>query len=357
MNERLRALSKNKWVIAAGIALVVLIGIRIALPYVVKYYANKSLANMEGYTGHVEDIDMHLWRGAYEIQELEINKRAGKVPVPFFSCTSIDITLDWEAIFDGAIVGDITIMRPQINFVAGPSEKQEQTGEEGDWRQVVDELIPITINKFSVLDGEIHYRDFNSDPKVDIFMDSLYVTAANLTNSKNYTQSLVARVDARGYAMEEAPFTFHLDIDPYADKPTFNMDFELGKLDLTKLNEFTEAYANIDLENGTMELYGEVKSVNGAFEGYIKPLFDSIEVVNFEKDKENILKLAWEAIVGTVTEIFENQPKDRVATRIPLSGNIDDPSVDIWSTIGNIIVNAFIQVFVPGIEQSVKFNE
>ena len=49
---------------------VLLIAIRIVLPYIVLHYANKTLANMKGYYGHIDDIDLSLYRGAYIINDI-----------------------------------------------------------------------------------------------------------------------------------------------------------------------------------------------------------------------------------------------------------------------------------------------
>ncbi len=53
---------------------VLLITIRLILPYVVLHYANKTLANMKGYFGHIENIDLSICRGAYVIKDIYLNK-------------------------------------------------------------------------------------------------------------------------------------------------------------------------------------------------------------------------------------------------------------------------------------------
>lgn len=63
------------WLKVAIILLVLVVAIRIALPYVVLRYTNKTLATMNGYTGHVEDIEIALLRGAYKIDSIYINKK------------------------------------------------------------------------------------------------------------------------------------------------------------------------------------------------------------------------------------------------------------------------------------------
>ena len=43
-----------------------IIALRTALPYILLHYTNNILAEMNGYYGHVEDIDVALYRGAYQ---------------------------------------------------------------------------------------------------------------------------------------------------------------------------------------------------------------------------------------------------------------------------------------------------
>ncbi len=54
-----------------------------------------------------------------------------------------------------------------------------------------------------------------------------------------------------------------------------------------------------------------------------------------------------------VPEIFQDQKNDRVATRIPLSGTVQDPKLGFWPTLGNVVRNAFIESFQPRLDQSV----
>jgi uncharacterized protein involved in outer membrane biogenesis len=105
----------------------ILITVRIALPYIVKDYVNKTLSEIPDYKGVVEDIDMNLLRGACEIEIVSLVKTDGKVPVPFFSADKIDLSVQWSALFEGSLVGEIILENPKINFVAGPTEEQSQS--------------------------------------------------------------------------------------------------------------------------------------------------------------------------------------------------------------------------------------
>jgi hypothetical protein len=57
--------------------------------------------------------------------------------------------------------------------------------------------------------------------------------------------------------------------------------------------------------------------------------------------------------VGAIEELFEDQSKDRAATKAPISGRFDDPDVDVWTTVTKLVVNAFIEALFPGIDRTV----
>jgi uncharacterized protein involved in outer membrane biogenesis len=115
----------------------ILLVVRIALPYIVKDYVNKTLSEIPGYKGIVEDINISLLRGAYEIENVSLVKTDGDVPVPFFSADLIDLSVQWGALFEGSIVGEIILENPKINFVSGPSEEQSQSSVNDSWTDKV----------------------------------------------------------------------------------------------------------------------------------------------------------------------------------------------------------------------------
>jgi len=65
-----------------GLVLLILAA-RVAAPYVIERVVNDKLDQLDGYTGHIDDVDLNLWRGAYEVENIVIEKTGGKVPVPF----------------------------------------------------------------------------------------------------------------------------------------------------------------------------------------------------------------------------------------------------------------------------------
>ena len=57
--------------------------------------------------------------------------------------------------------------------------------------------------------------------------------------------------------------------------------------------------------------------------------------------------------MGATQEGLEDQPKDRSATRIPISGTVQDPEIGFWATFASTLRNAFVEGLVPQLEGSV----
>jgi uncharacterized protein involved in outer membrane biogenesis len=324
---------------------VVLIVAHALLPFWVRDYANRKLSEIPGYTGHVNAVTLHLWRGAYQIHGVKIEKTEGHVPVPFFSAPLVDLSVQWKALWERSFVGEIDFYSPQLNLVVGKSKASSQTDVDQPWAQKVKQLFPLRINRFAVHNGEAHYRDYSKEPNVDIPVDQLQLVATNLTNSKKISKNLIAEIVMQGRLLKSGEGRSQISLDPYAARPTFALNLELRDLPLVKLNEFAKAYAGFTFESGTLRLATEMNSKNGAFRGYVEPVFDHMGIFNPKHDSDNPLNFMWQAILGGLTEIVRNHPKDRFGTRVPYSGTFDTPQPAIMTTVFNVFRNAFVKAF------------
>ncbi|MFI5152963.1 MAG: DUF748 domain-containing protein [Chitinophagales bacterium] len=343
-------------VIILGSLLILLIAARIALPYILLRAVNRELTKIPGYTGKVDDLDVSLIRGAYKLKGLNLVKTGGKVPVPFFSADIIDLSIQWNALLHGRIVGEIVVDHVVLNFVKGPTEETSQTKIDKKWTDVVDHLMPLKLNRFEIINSEIHYRDFYSKPKVDIYAKEVHILAQNLSNVNKNKEALPSTAEgtAKVYGGHAK---VSMKLNPLNNSPTFDANAEMVGLDITNLNNFLEAYGKLDVKQGTISIYTEAAAKDKKIIGYTKPIIKDLKVVNWEKDKDQPLKLAWEAVVGTVAWIFKNHEKDQLATKAEFEGNIKNPDVSTWYIIGQLLQNAFIQALYPALENSVNVNQ
>jgi Domain of Unknown Function (DUF748) len=339
------------------VVVALLVVIRLILPYVVLHYANKTLASMDGYYGHIEDIDLAIIRGAYKIDSIYLNKTdsATQKQSPFFSASSIDLSVEWKSLFKGSIVGELYFEKPEIKFTKEKVEPEDLRNDSTDFRKLLEDFMPLEVNRFEITNGKIQYLDSISSPKVDISMTNVYLTALNLRNSYDSSTLLPASVMANANVYE-GDFIFNMKINPLAEEPTFDMNADLKNTNLVLLNDFFQAYAKIDVNKGRFGMYTEVASKEGKFTGYVKPIIKDLDIVGKEDRDDNLFRKIWEGLMGAVGEVFENQPKDQVATKIPFEGRLDNPDTNLWITIINILQNAFIQAIQPSIDNEISIG-
>jgi hypothetical protein len=352
--------TKKKWIVLGSVLLLLIAG-RLLLPYFVTRYVNKVLADIPGHQGSIAGVDIWLIRGAYIIHDLKIFKINGHDKVPFIDIPATDLSVEWSALFKGAVVGEVIFEDPKINFIGGDGEEKKepgndsQTGRDVDWTKPIKELMPLRINRLEVNSGSVFFHDFTTKPKVSIHLDSLQILATNLNNAERQKERLPSSVVATATSMGGGKLNLVMDINVLKEIPDLDMNLKFERVHLPALNDFFVAYSKVDIERGTFNLYSELAVDNGKITGYVKPLAQDIKVVNWEKDKKNPLNLVWQSIVGVVAEFFENQKEDQFATKVPLQGNVKDIKSGIWPTIWNVFRNAFIKAFERNTDDTINF--
>ena len=115
--SRVRTKALRPWRVVL-IVIISLIAIRVALPYILLKVVNDRLASIPGYHGHIEDLDLALIRGAYQIQAFELDKldSTTHAQTRFLSADNIDLSVEWKALFHGSVVGELVITAPEIRF-------------------------------------------------------------------------------------------------------------------------------------------------------------------------------------------------------------------------------------------------
>lgn len=346
---------KRRWLGRGAVALLVIVFLlvcaRLAMPWAVQSYVNRTIDQSPLYDGRIGDVDIHLWRGAYSIEDIRINKVTGNVPAPLFHAKRTDFAIEWDKLFDGALVGRVAFDQPQLNFVDGESDAEDQTGAGGPWLDIIEELFPFRINSAVVNDGQIRFLAAVTEPPVELAIDDLQASVENLTNIHDEVTPLVATVKATGLALGHAKIEYEMQMDPFSYRPTFQMALRLLGLDVTKTNDLTRAYGSFDFEDGWFDLVVELDAKEGQLDGYVKPLFRNLQVASGQDLREdNVLQVFWEALVGTAAGILENQPRDQVATLVELHGDLSNPDTSILEIIGNVLRNAFIRAYLPRLE-------
>ncbi|MBL7920163.1 MAG: DUF748 domain-containing protein [Bacteroidia bacterium] len=354
------ASKRKKWKIVLISIVAVLIIFRIFLPFIVLHYVNKKLSELKEYYGHVEDIDIALLRGAYVINDIKLvkigNDQGEKDTIPFFRSREIDLSVQWKAIFKGAIVGEIYVEDPVLNFVKGKHKDEDAKADTADFKQLIKDIMPLTVNRFEIHNGQIHYIDPVSKPRLDVAMKDLEVVAENLSNVNDSTKKLPARAIATGKAYE-GNFKLKVDFDALQKTPTFDMSAEIINVNLVLLNDFLRAYGNFDVKKGNFGLYTEFAGKEGGFGGYVKPILKDLDIVQWNKEEGDFKQILWETLIGSAAAILENKSKDQLATKVEIKGKFDSPDINLWRAISYVLRNAFVHALKPSIDNTININK
>jgi len=347
---------KKKYKILIGVA-VLLITIRLILPYVVLHFANKTLANMKGYYGHIDDIDLSIYRGAYIINSIYLNKvdSVSKKQTVFFKSHDIDLSLEWGALFHGSIVGKLIFDSPKLIFTKDKTELSDIKKDTTDFRKLLKAFMPLKVNRFEVKNGSIHYADNTSKPKVDISLKQTHILALNLTNVNNNKIELPSTVTAQA-TVYEGTLNFNMKLNALAANPTFDLNAEIKNTNLVLLNDFLKAYGKFDVNKGTFSLYTEMAARDGKFIGYVKPEITNLKVLGPQDRHDSFFHKVWESVVGAAAFVFKNQKKDLLATKVTIKGNFKDPQTKTLDAVWEILRNAFIQALMPSIDNEININ-
>ena len=338
---RRRFYKKKRYWIPVVTVLVIIAAVWIYLDIWTTKYVNRVLSNVPGYQASVEHVNVHLYRGAYQIHKLKMYKLQGKIPTPFIDIDTVDLSIQWGALLHGRIVSDIELTRPILNF-AKSKAGATQTGKNTDWTTPIKQLAPIDINKVTLTNGEIHYKDFGATPKVDLFVKNLNGAMTNLRNVEAKDGKLPSDIHGTGTSIGNGKLGLDGKLNVLKEMPDMDLTFKLEGAHLPAVNNYAEEFAAITFEKGELSVYSKFIVKDNYLRGYVKPIATNIHIISMEH-ASNPVQFLWESVVAGVVEIFSNQRKDQFATQIELDGSLDHPGTSTWSTIVGILHNAFVQ--------------
>lgn len=338
----------------------VLILFRIALPYIILHFANKNLANMKGYYGHIDDIDLALYRGAYMIDHFYLNKIEEKTgaQTPFMSARKVDLSIEWRALFKGRIVGELVFDYPVMAFSEDRVELNEVSKDTSDFRKLLRDFMPIDINNCELRHGTLSYVDKTRKPQVDLAITNVNAIAKNLRNVYKPNEVLPSTIEATGN-LYHGSMHLSMKLNPLADHPTLDLNAGVEKMQLPEVNNMFKSYGGFDVSKGTFSMYSEVAAKDGKFIGYVKPLLKDVVVLAWEGQdkKDSFFQKLWEGVIDVASEVFENQKKGQVAAKINFSGPLNDPKINILQVLVTVLQNAFIKAIKPTIDNQINLNK
>ena len=349
--DKKRMYYKKKRYIIPLVLLIVIVLFRLISPIIVKKYVNKELANIEGYNGQIDHIDISIIKGAYIVEGLFLNKVDTETQIPFLDFPKIYFSLDFRSFLKGRLVSEIVFDNPKIVYIFEDHlDEQEKITEVVELGEELTDIVPLTINHFEIINGSISFVELTTDPDIDIHITELDLVAKNFGNRKSKKRKVPSTITATAISIGEGKLSLDAKLDT-AKKPTdIEITFSLENADLTAFNDFSRQYAGVDFSRGSLSLHSEIAIENGYINGYLKPLIANSKLIGKGDQFDEIL---WEGFVGLFKDLLKNQRTNTLGMKIPIKGDLNKIKTKKFSSVISIFENAWIKAF-TGKESSDK---
>jgi hypothetical protein len=324
------------------IVIFLLVAVRVALPIGIKYEINKYLgSHLKEYTGSIENFDLALYRGAYQVQGLKIWKLDSN-SVPLLQVDEIDMSLAWRALWHRKILADIVVNEPRVNLIDSKKKEKTQYGnEQKDLHKILSKLVLFDIESFSVRNGTFRFINYDLKVPAEVVADRIQLHAHNIKNSLSSEELLPSSLDVTGYLQGEYFFELHGSFNLMSEIPSLDARFELKDFQLNSLNPILLAYLPLSFTRGTLSVYAEVASKDGKILGYVKPFFKKVKVISKDEKFKSVRHFGFEIVTAAGNLLFRNGKTLTTATRVAFHGNIRDPKVNTGEALKLSFENAF----------------
>jgi hypothetical protein len=338
--------------IAVGLA-----AIRLMLPHIVRDYVNGRLHAMDAYDGHVSDVDIGLWRGAYRVDGIKIEKRGAKQPTPFFAGDRIDFSVEWHSLLHGSLVSEAQFYKPVLNLVEDTNRKQAQLGGEEDWHAKLQEMFPFKFNTIEVHDGTVTFRTPGIRTADALKASKVNGIITNITNVVESEKDTFAEFRMVASVLGSADAYAYGSAEPFTKRGRFDLNLAVEKIDVTQMNPWLEQYLKADAQKGRIDLYSEIASSGGHYKGYVKPIVKDVSFLTPTEPVKHPVRGLWEGALQLASKLFKNQPRDQFAAKIPFSGTVDASNTDILPAIASVLRNAFVRAFTHSLDSSISLED
>lgn len=338
-----------------------LLAARLALPGLLKLRINEKLAELPGgYRGEVEDVSLALHRGTVSLAGLELQDAKRDLVL---GARELRARVRLKELLRGRLSVSAELEKPHARVAVrralrraravAAREKEERRkrvarGEEEPapppkpLSRALADMMPLRVERVELRDGEVVVVESGLEARVH----DIQVAVEGLTNE---AAGRNARLQAAARVMEKGAASLIVNADPLQERPSFDLHAELRDVDLPSINPVLRWQLGVDVARGTFTVVTEIDAKDGRFEGYVKPLVGGLKLLE-PADARKPLEAVKEAVVGAVAAALQNPRTDKVATKAPLKGTLDEPEVGVWAAVLNVLRNAFVEALKPSFE-------
>lgn len=346
---------EKKTAIVVAVVVAVLLVVSALIDPLATWGVNRGLRQAPGVVGHVDAVHIGLLSATVQAENLSVDQVVEGDTLHALDVDHVTVKLGRRAALHGIVRATVHVEGPHITLWRAAME--EERGPMPNVPQVLRQLLPIKLDEVRIARGSVRYRDPSVTPPVDVRMRDIAVTATNLTNREQLKDAMFARVNLQAVPFDEGLLRVGMKVDPLQRKPTFAMTTELSALRVTRLNDLLRAYTRFEASAGQGDVFAEYAASDGRFKGYVKPIFEHLDVHAWENASDtSTLDKFWRNVVGSTLEVLGRGPHEKLGTKVPMEGTFEQPDIDVWYAAVTLARNGFVQAVVPTLERSVNLE-
>lgn len=212
--------------------------------------------------------------------------------------------------------------------------------------------LEVRFNNVRIAGAELGMVNRAANPEYRLFVTKTHLDISNLSNQ---AEAGVAAARARGLFMGSGNLDASARFRPRGKSANFDLRLVIEETEMKAMNGLFLATGNFDVNAGRFSLFTEISVRDGVVDGYVKPLFRDVDVYDVKQDKKkNVLRQIYEGIIGGLSWLLENKPRDQVATTTRISGRLSNPETSTLDLTLGLIENAFFEAILPGLERSLE---
>ncbi|HVQ74671.1 MAG TPA: DUF748 domain-containing protein [Candidatus Binatia bacterium] len=206
----------------------------------------------------------------------------------------------------------------------------------------------IRIDEARIRNAQIGFVNDAHPKGYRVFMDGTTLEVRNLSNHRT---DGIATARLRGRFMGSGATVATASFRPEVRGPDFDLAVKITDTGARAMNDLWRTYGRFDVADGFFSLVSELSVKNGTISGYVKPLFRDLDVYDARQDGDkNVFQQMYEGVIGGISRILENRPRDEVATRADVWGRIENPEASTLQVVVRLIQNAFFRAILPSFE-------
>lgn len=329
-----------------GLALGLVVLVRLVLDPIAAWFLRDRLARLEGYDARFEDVHVTVLPPGVSITRFRLWDEGTSAKRPLFSAERIESGVHWRELLEGHLVGELRLRKPTALLISKQQAKKA-AGKRFELSALIEKISPLKIARVEVKDGVIVMRQVREEGDPELRIHDIEAAAENLATRAALAEGEPTTVTARARVQKSGRLTAFLSADPLAKGLTFAGRFELEGLRLAEIREFVVPKTRLEMPRGTLDLFAEFAAKGGKLEGGVKPILKGVEVRAAEPGLWNRIRAG--LADKTLDVMSDDVPgRDAVATVIPIRGSVSSPKLQLWPTILGVVRNAFVEGVASG---------